>query len=191
MSGRIEPGRGASAFTGHTGFGLAGAAVAGGAIADWLYEQCERFSPIAATTVVLILLGGWTKGQVHAGNRVVLTHPLLGVAANPSGIAWQDVRRAYPTLPKGKQLIFLNEGLPSAPADQGFGTLFKLAYDDPSLVIHYSTTGLPPALNVEDALVFQWMRGHFVDVTSHVRRRPESLWKHREPAVAADSAPRD
>jgi hypothetical protein len=170
---------------------LAGTAVAGGAITDWLYERCEKFSPIAGTTVVLILLGVWTKGQVHAGNRVVLTHPLLGGAANPSGIAWQDVHRAYPTLPKGQELVFLNEGLPSAPADQGFGTLFKLAYDDPSLVIHYSTTGLPPDLNVEEALVFQWMRGHFVDVTSHMRRRPESLWKHREPAVAADGAPRD
>src|SRR4029453_2869496 len=83
---------------------LAGLAVAGGAMVAWLYDRCERISPRVAIAAVAIVLSVWTKGQVHAANRVVLTHPLLGGAANPSGIAWQDVNRAYPTLPKGEQL---------------------------------------------------------------------------------------
>jgi len=168
---------------------LAGIAVAGGTLLDWIYEQCKPLSPRVAGAIVGIILAAWTKGQVHAANRVALTHPLLGAAAIRSGIAWEDVHRSYPTFPSRKHLVFLNEGLPSAPADQGFGLLFKLGYGDPSLVIHYSTIDLPKDLDVANAVVFQWAHGRFLDVTSDVRQNPKLLW--RSSSIAAHGAPSD
>jgi hypothetical protein len=155
---------------------LVGTAVIGGTILDSIHKRLEEWSPKVALVSVLVVLAVWTKGQVHAANRVALIHPILGGAAIRSGMALEDVQGSYPTLPEGKQLIFLNEGLPAAAGDQAFGALFRMAYGNPSLVVHYSSLNLPQNLKVEDVLVFKWMHGRFVDVTSQ--------WRH-------NSAPHD
>ena len=157
---------------------LAGLALAGGTVLDWVYLQVGRISPRATTAIVVLVLAGWTKGQINAANRLVLSHALLGGAATVSGLALKDVQGAYPTLPRAAQLIFFNEDVPFAALAHAHGLLFKLAYDDPELVVRYYTTGLPDGLDAAGVLAFKWTDGHFVDVTSFVRQRPDLLLPH-------------
>jgi hypothetical protein len=154
---------------------LAGLALAGGTLLEWGYTQIEKMSPRTAIAMAVLVLAGWTKGQANPANRLALSHSLLGGAATASGRALADVRSAYPTLPKRAELVFFNESIPSAATDHASGLLFKLTYDDPDLVVRYSTTGLPAGLNPEQVFAFKWDQGHFVDVTARVRRQPD-LW---------------
>ena len=154
---------------------LAGIAITGGVLLDWVYAHVAKISPYASMAVAALILAGWTKGQVNPANRLAPSHSMLGGAATASRLALEDVRRVYPALPEGAELILFNEGLPAAVTDHAFGLLFKLAYDDPGLVVRYATMGLPAGIDPGKVFAFKWQQGHFVDVTGSVRQQP-ALW---------------
>jgi len=149
---------------------LGGLALLGGTILEWVYVQLCRIHPRAAMAVAAMVVAFWTKANINGANRLVLTHSLLGASSRQAAVALDDVRRGHPTLPKGATLVFLNEHNPSAFGDHGKGRLFNLAYADPTLVVVYSPAGLPQNIDAGNVFTFRWMEGHFIDVTSLVRR---------------------
>jgi hypothetical protein len=150
---------------------LMGFALAAGAVLDWVYAQCSRISSAAAVIATLLLFAGWGRVHSDAARRLAAQSIFLGEAARISGIAYQDILAAYPTFPEGARLILFNEGIPDGAFEVG-RELFQLAYDNPSLIVQYSSTDSfsHEAPDAENIIAFKWVGDHFVDVTPFVRR---------------------
>ena len=157
---------------------LAGFALAGATVLDWIWTQCSKIAPPTAIAPVAILISAWMWIHANTAQRIVANSSLLGAAAENAGSALADIQKLYPTLPEGVRLVLFNEGNPAVAPDQMGGMLFQLAYEDASLEVQYSTEGLSvPAHdpNAQKVLAFEWLDGHFVDITPLVRQRPDLL----------------
>jgi hypothetical protein len=69
-----------------------------------------------------------------------------------------------------------NEELPAVDWDQGYGQVFQLGFDDPSIATRYSIDGA--TVTVEElrrgnTFVLQWTNGRLVDRTSMTFQRPD------------------
>jgi hypothetical protein len=122
----------------------------------------------------VLVLVGWGRVHTDAAGRLAAQSILLGEAARISGTAYEDILTAYPRFPEGARLILFKEGIPAAAFETG-RELFQLAYDNPSLIVEYSTMDSfsPENEDVEKIIAFKWMGEHFVDVTPFLHQHLE------------------
>jgi hypothetical protein len=162
---------------------LVGFALVMGITLDWAYVQAAKIRPhlpMAAMIAPLVVLAVWTVVHVTTGRAIAANHALLGAAARVSGTTIREIRSLYPTLSEGTHVVLFNEDIPQAPRDQG-GVLLQLAYNDPSLTMHYVTEGFSiPQADVSEGkvLALKWMDGEIVDITAFACQRPELLVSH-------------
>ena len=159
---------------------LVGFAFAAGTIVDWAYSQCSKISHAVSAAVTILLFVAWGRVHAETANNLAANSVMLGEAARVSGIAYRDILAAYPRMPEGSRLVLFNEGIRPGALETG-GELFRLAYDNPSLVTEYSTAGFSFPLQKTDTdriIAFKWVDEHFVDITSFVRQPPELLRPH-------------
>ena len=159
---------------------LAGFALAMATIIDWVYVELRALMPRIAVAAPVTLLAVWTVIHVNTGRGIAESHILLGNGARVSATTIRDIRSLYPKLPKRTHVVLFNEDAPTAYRDHG-GVLLQLAYNDPSLTMHYVTPGfsLPlEELNAGRVVVLKWVDDRIVDITSLVSQRPEVLAPH-------------
>ena len=159
---------------------LIGFALAMGTILDWAYAQSRKVLPHAAIALPVAWLAVWTFVHASTGRWIATNDEMLGSAARVSGTTVNGIRALYPNLPKGTHVVFFNEDVPLAARDQA-GVLLQLAYNDPSLTMHYVTIGVsipPEDLEMDKVLAFKWVDGRIVDITAFIRQRPELLVPH-------------
>jgi hypothetical protein len=159
---------------------LVGFALVMGITLDWAYVQSAKILPRTAILAPVALLAVWTVVHVSTGHRIAANHALLGVAARVSGTTIKEIRSLYPALSEGTHVVLFNEDIPQAARDQG-GVLLQLAYNDPSLTMHYVTEGfsIPHAdLSAGRVLALKWIDDGIVDITAFACQRPELLVPH-------------
>ena len=159
---------------------LMGFAVAMGSILDWAYGELDGRIPRIAIAALVGVLATWTTAHATMARKIGAEHALLGQGARVSATTIRDIRSMYPTLPSGTHVVLFNEDAPSAPREHG-GVLLQLAYNDPSLTMHYVTEGFsisPEDLNAGRVVALKWIDGRIVDITAFIEQWPELLLPH-------------
>jgi hypothetical protein len=154
---------------------LAGFALAVAIVLDWLYERLSHLArSLAAAPIVLLLV--MTIIQTRLASEIQENHYVLGQSARNARNSLNDLKTLYPALPKGATLLVRNEELPAVDWDQGYGQVFQLGFNDPSIVTRYTIDGATATvdeLQRGNTFVLQWSNGRLVDRTPMTLQRPD------------------
>lgn len=162
---------------------LVGFSLAVGAALDWAYRKISGIStPLAFVLCALLLLvpAAITAATVDG---IASSYMLCGNSSHQAFAHLTDMQTLHPNLPKGIKLLVFDEENVGTSWNEGRGMLYQMAYGDDSLKIEYLTDGVPISVTEQEihdgsALAFKLAEGHFVDVTSLVKQRPELLKSH-------------
>ncbi len=152
---------------------LVGFALIVGVSLDYLREQLISYSLwLSRAGMAAILVMFWVScHSVLAADTA--GDIALGFASRWAGNSVSDMLQARPKLPPGTKIYFLNDSVPDLWRFHGIGNLFKLVYNDESIVTAYRSLGQDPKAQAGDLVVMQTAGDHLVEVTAAFKADPE------------------
>lgn len=160
---------------------IVGFSIAIGTVMDWAYAYCARMFP----SVTFALCAAWITVNVAIDADMAIgvpaRHYMLEGSAESAWNGLDDLRALHPLIPSGTTLLIFNEENSATSWNQAKGLLFQMAYGDDSIQSQYADDGITfPGSELENGKVIalKLARGHFSDITSFVKQRPELLLPH-------------
>jgi hypothetical protein len=121
---------------------LAGIAVVVGEFFRWLHDALSaRSSPKIATAAVLLGLAPFLVAARWNTQEQLYNNESLGLASRIAGNSFGNLKRFHPTVPAGALVYIINPDQPRLTRYFGINALVKLAYDDDSIDVRYSSLG--------------------------------------------------
>lgn len=164
---------------------MVGFSLAVGAVLDWTYQHCAKFSPrlACASCALLILVPAGINADTASG--IAKGYLLCGRSSRQALSQLTDMRALHPELPSGTKLLFFDEEDGGTSWNEAHGMMFQMAYGDESIKSEYLTDGVPISITANDiqggkAFAFKLANTHFVDITSFVKQRPDLLVPHNQ-----------
>ena len=157
---------------------LVGFSLTIGVILNWIYEQTARSMPSFARPGFVVLFAALALVTAN-GRRNIAEGAFLGGDAQDALNKLNDVRSAYPRLPKHATLVLFDEESPLDSWDHQLSSLFQMGYGDDSIRTQYTSNREvidKAAFDAGTAFAFKLQNSLLIDVTSLVkeRRDPQS-----------------